>query len=110
MRNVPLLMGYYKKTGKAPEHVALGFAGYLLFMNGKGYRIQDDRIAELTAYWQKSGPEEVAQAVLGDKELWGADLTTLNGFTDAVKLNLQSLIKNGARWTLERMLLNKTTV
>jgi mannitol-1-phosphate/altronate dehydrogenase len=32
MRNIPTLLHYYRKLGVAPRYIALGFAGYLLFM------------------------------------------------------------------------------
>jgi hypothetical protein len=36
MRNVPLLVNYYKEFGKAPELFAMGFAAYLQFMQYLG--------------------------------------------------------------------------
>ncbi len=122
MRNVPLLLKYYSKSSQAPEYMSLGFAAYLLFMkctknnkgqyegtaNGATYLLQDDCAGILAAKWQDTDPDRLVEIVLKDVDLWGTDLSELNGFADAVKLNLRSLIKNGAMATLRRVTLNKT--
>ncbi len=124
MRNVPLLIKYYNKTGQAPRHMALGFAAYLLFMkgsknkeekytgqsNGADYIIQDDHAAYLAGKWQQHDADSLVEDVLADKDFWGTDLSALNGFTEAVKENLQSLIHDGVIKTLHRVQLNKTSV
>ncbi len=123
MRNVPLLVRYYEKTNSVPEHMALGFASYLLFLkaernskgqfegrsNGAGYVIQDDHVALVTDKWDQNS-DLVVDDVLGNKEFWGADLLALNGFAEAVKRNLKSLMKDGVMATLRRVQLHKTTV
>jgi len=122
MRNVPLLIQHYLKTSRPPEHMAMGFAAYLLFMkgrknskgqyegiaNGTPYLIQDDSANILAAKWEDTDPKRLVETVMADTDLWGTDLNQLNGFTDAVRSNLNSLIKNGAMFTLEHARLNKT--
>ncbi len=124
MRNIPLLVRHYEQTNYPPLHMALGFAAYLLFMNGtsnhkdqyvgklngKEYVIQDDHAGLIAGKWQQSKNGEVAEAILAEKEFWGADLVALNGFEEAVKTNLQSLIKNGTMATLRRLQMHKTVV
>lgn len=121
MRNVPLLVRHYEKTNSVPEHMALGFASYLLFLkaernskgqfegrsNGTGYVIQDDHAAIVADNWGDA--DQVVEAVLGNKEFWGADLLALNGFAEAVKTNLKSLTKSGVMATLRRVQLHKIT-
>lgn len=121
MRNVPLLLRHYSKTDQVPEYMALGFAAYLVFMkvsknekgqfagqlNGVTYIIQDDHAVQLAGKWEENTEENIAEAVLADKELWGTDLSRLNGFADAVKTNIQSLVQNGAMTTLQQVQLNK---
>jgi tagaturonate reductase len=121
MRNVPILLRHYSKTDQVPEHMALGFAAYILFMkgvrnqndhytghsNGSTYTIQDDHAEYLGAKWSDNDPEKVVDNVLADKQFWGTDLSRLHGFADAVKNNLRSLTKNGVMPTLRHVQLNK---
>ncbi len=116
MRNIPVLLEYYKTRNEAPENFSIGFAAYLLFMkavkaedgkywgklNDQFYRINDDKAAYFYEQWQKHTPDELADAVLQNQELWGTDLSLLNGFSNAVKKNLNILIKEGAEKILNR--------
>ncbi len=95
MRNIPLLVNYYKIFGKAPELFAMGFAAYLQFMhaikeengiyygesNGELYPIQCDFAPYFFKAWQNFNLNEI----LADKSLWGQDLTALPGFKEAVE-------------------------
>lgn len=124
MRNVPLLVRHYEKSSDVPEYMAMGFAAYLLFMkairndkgqftgqsNGKEYVIQDDIAQQIADKWNDNDSDRVVENVLSDKNLWGTDLSALNGFADAVKKNLQSLMKNGVTTTLRSIKLHKKTV
>lgn len=121
MRNVPLLLKHYSKTNQVPEYMALGFAAFLLFLkcskndkgqyegmaNGTSYIIQDDNAAYFADKWQQHDADAVVDAVLADSVFWGADLSNLPGFTDAVKLNLNSLTSNGVTETIHCTQLNK---
>jgi len=124
LRNIPLLVKHYDKTNQPPKHMAMGFAAFLLFMkcnpgsnghyvghaNGTTYTIQDDHAHYFANKWHDQDPERVVETVLADKSFWGTDLAGLPGFTDAVKLNLRSLINNGVMTSLHRVQLNKTVV
>jgi tagaturonate reductase len=99
----------------------LGFAAFLLFLkcskndkgqfegtaNGTSYIIQDDNAAYFADKWQQHDAVAVVDAVLADSAFWGADLSKLPGFSDAVKLNLNSLIKKGVAETINNIQLNK---
>lgn len=122
MRNVPLLIKHYQKNSIPPELMSLGFAAYLLFMkcsknakgkfygysNGTAYEIQDDAAGYFAEKWSNHDANAVVEEVLHDKNFWGEDLSSLPGFAAAVKMNLQSLQKNGVMATLRRIELNKT--
>ncbi|MFL9482547.1 tagaturonate reductase [Chitinophagaceae bacterium LWZ2-11] len=111
MRTVPLLVSYYNQHGLPPQHMALGFAAYLLFMkselnekgqyigklNSREYLIQDDNAAVLHDKWKENNEGSIAHYVLQDENLWGIDLTQLPGLTNAVSYYLQSLIHKGVR-------------
>jgi tagaturonate reductase len=114
MRNVPLLLRHYSKTDEVPESMALGFAAYILFMkgsrdangkynglaNGTSYPIQDDQAQLLATHWASGDAALAVDNILSDKNFWGTDLSRLNGFANAVKASLSSLINKGAMATL----------
>jgi tagaturonate reductase len=95
MRNVPLLVNYYKEFGKAPELFAMGFAAYLQFMhavkeengvyygdsNGELYPIKCD----YAGYFYEAWKDFDLKKILADTSLWGADLSALPGFEQAVQ-------------------------
>ena len=55
------------------------------------------RILLINGQWEY---DNFVNSVLSDKNLWGADLSALNGFAEAVKENLQLLEKQGVLATL----------
>lgn len=109
MRNVPLIMGYAKNTGKVPEKMALGFAAYLLLMNidkneqgefegqinDRTYTITCQYAQAISDKWKKN--EEISDLVadiLSDTTIWGGNnLLEVKGFEQAVKENVTTLIK-----------------
>ncbi|HVT87068.1 MAG TPA: tagaturonate reductase [Chitinophagaceae bacterium] len=117
MRTVPLLTQYYGKTKRVPELMALGFAGYLLFMkchgnkkggysgifNGKEYTVQDDHAAYFADKWKLGNTDEVVDAVVADKNFWDADLSQLHGFSERVKFYIHSLMEKGAMATIREL-------
>lgn len=119
MRNIPLLVWHYQKSGDVPPYMALGFAAFLLFMkcektelgfagnsNGATYIVQDNAAAYFSEHWKKGGPSMV-DLILADKEFWGTDLSSLPGFSEAVKKNLDTLIHEGAMTVLRGMIVTK---
>ncbi len=109
MRNVPLIVGYAKNTGKVPAKMATGFAAYILLMNidknvngefegqinDRTYTITCQHAEVLAAKWKKH--EEMGDLVddiLSDTNLWGGtNLANVNGFAQAVKDDVITLIK-----------------
>ena len=53
--------------------------------NGVNYKIEDDKAAYFYDLWQQLPADRVVEKVLSDKNLWGADLTALNGFMATVQ-------------------------
>lgn len=111
MRNVPLLQQYADKKGKPPVQMALGFAAYLVFMkcstsstdnkrynteiNGQQLPVEDESAAYFAEKWEKKELGEVLDSILSDTGLWGADLTKLPGFVQAVRENIIMIQKDG---------------
>ncbi|MES1223092.1 MAG: tagaturonate reductase, partial [Bacteroidota bacterium] len=103
MRDVPLLLKYYDKTGAAPAFMALGFAAYLLFMKGdtefvktggENY-ISDDKAVFLQQKWNDDNIENVVLSILSDQDLWGTNLSLLPGFKESVANNLKGIMEKG---------------
>jgi tagaturonate reductase len=115
MRNVPVILKYAERINAVPENIALGFAAYLLFLKpvnkkgdkfygewqGKEYHIQDDFAAYFFEKWSKCKPAQLADEVLADTNLWGADLSAIPGFAQAVKENMASLLETGVNKTIQ---------
>ncbi len=95
MRNVPLLVNYYKEFGKAPELFAMGFAAYLQFMhavkeeNGEYYGDSNGELypikCDYAGYFYEAWKDFDLNKILADTSLWGADLSALPGFEQAVQ-------------------------
>lgn len=103
MRNVPTLLQHYKNTAEIPALFAKGFAAFLTFMkpvelengvyygrrNGSLYPIRCDSAAYFDTQWKTAGsPHALADLVLADESLWGANLKALPGFAEAVKAHM----------------------
>lgn len=124
MRNIPLLLRHYAGTDRPPARMVMGFAAFLLFMKGektsdgsfKGtalgepYSIEDAEASYFSDKWKKHNANDLVEEILMDKNFWGMDLSTLNGFTDGVKTDLGILMQEGAMAGLRRLQLNKEKV
>ena len=117
MRNESTIKNYLRLFNTVPPYMALGFAGYVLFMksveepgdkyygevNGKKYLINDDSAAYYHELWLQNNNENLVEKVLSNENRWGDDLSTIPGFADAIKNNLQLLMTQGAKKTMENM-------
>jgi tagaturonate reductase len=121
-RNIPLLLRHFSVNDSVPEHMALGFAAYLLFMkckegangqyfgnlNGTNYVVEDEMAAYFAEKWKTNDADVVTNTVLADKNLWGTDLSILKGFSEAIKENIQMLVSNGSIAAISKTKLKKT--
>lgn len=113
-RCLPLMLGYYKKTGRMPSYMCAGFAAYILFTkpveftNGvyygkaheKKYKIEDNNATQFYELWQHASADVVAQKVLSDESLWGTDLTTIPGFAALVQYFLQQFNRGEFKYVI----------
>lgn len=123
MRNIPVLQQYCHKTGATPQHMALGFAAYLLFMKsvknadgtfsgnagGKSYLINDDKAAALYELWGIDNTNNFVQKVLENTQLWGTDLTALPGFGQAVTAAIVTIQQEGVAAAVKKVKASQTT-
>lgn len=88
---------YVEKFGVVPQHIATGFAAYLLFMrsvekagkyigtiNGKEYTITDQFAPALSEKWKNNTGLALVRSVLADEGIWDEPLTAIAGFDEAV--------------------------
>jgi tagaturonate reductase len=122
MRNVPLLQKHYSLHTEPPLLMALGFAGYILFMrsvkdsngnqagniNGSTYIIKDDKAPVLSEKWKDENIKTVVKNILADTDLWGIDLVVFPGFAEKIAGDIMSIINQGADKTIIESL-NKIT-
>jgi tagaturonate reductase len=78
--------------------------------NGEAYAVKDDAAAlkALSSAWEEweggHDTSRLVHSVLSRAELWGEDLTALEGFADSVTKNLDSILKHGIRATVSGLL------
>lgn len=115
IRILPVLNQYYKIYNRVPQHIAFGFAAFLLFMrvakkegnryfgsyNGREYQITDDQAEYFFEKSKLQGTDYVC-GVLEDSGLWGADLTVLKGFIEAVDQNYSYISEHGTMQALKK--------
>ncbi len=113
-RNMPSFLEYIDKTGKLPRCLTMSFAAYIAFFSndiqelneqglvcrrpkGNTYTCSDDRWA-LEFYWEhrNDSVEELVHAVMTNIQMWGQDLTAIEGFEAATVANLKKIRTEGA--------------
>jgi len=116
LRNIDVIVNYIYRFDQAPSLMAMGMAAHILFMkvtpasdgkfygefNGNRYQI-DDQNAELYAdYWKKFPVESLVNKILNNEQLWGTDLSVLNGFETQVSYWLQLMMDKGVLHALQQ--------
>ena len=117
VRVVPSIQDYVRATGALPRALALGFAGFLAFQEGTlqaarraaGDSVPADAAGEsIHARWRDVGAGPVAlgdfvRSVCADKQLWGTDLSDIDGFVDLVAEQLAVIREQGAVAAIEAL-------
>ncbi len=113
-RNMPSFLQYIEKFGKLPTCLTMSFAAYIAFFSsdiqelndsglvcrrpkGNTYTCNDDRWA-LEFYWEhrNDGVETLVHAVMTNEQMWGRDLTEIEGFEAITVANLKKIRSEGA--------------
>jgi len=113
-RNMPSFLEYIEKYGVLPKCLTMSFAAYIAFFSneiqelndaglvcrrpkGNTYVCSDDRWA-LEFYWEhrNDSVEELVHAVMTNEQMWGQDLTAIEGFEAATVANLTKIRTEGA--------------
>ena len=113
-RNMPSFLEHIELTGKLPKCLTMSFAAYIAFFSndiqelteaglvcrrpkGNCYTCSDDRWA-LEFYWEHRNDsiEQLVHAVMTNAQMWGQDLTAIEGFEKATVENLKLIREKGA--------------
>ena len=116
-RDLPSLLGYVKKFGKIPSHLALSIAALMAFYqgtefegdalvgsrNGEKYLIKDNReyletFAALCSREYKCNgckAKAMTEEILSREDWWGMDLTSIEGLKDVVEKDLRIILDEG---------------
>jgi len=113
-RNMPSFLEYIEKYGKLPQCLTMSFAAYIAFFSndiqelndaglvcrrpkGNCYTCSDDRWA-LEFYYahRNDSAENLVHAVMTNEQMWGQDLTQIEGFEAATVANLKRIRQEGA--------------
>jgi tagaturonate reductase len=117
-RDLPSVLGYEKKFGKAPKILSFSIAALISFYNGKGvkerqmtgkrngedYAIQDDETALHffeDLYAKTDEAKKLAHETLAHTEFWGQDLTKQKGLEAAVASSLEAIQKKGMKQAVQ---------
>ena len=111
---MPSFLEYIEKFGKLPTCLTMSFAAYIAFFSsdiqaleenglvcrrdkGNTYVCSDDRWA-LEFYYEhrNDSVEDLVSAVMKNEQMWGMDLTTVEGFYAATVENLKKIRIEGA--------------
>ena len=114
-RNMPSFLEYVEKNGKLPTCLTMSFAAYIAFYSndvqgltdkglvckrpaGNEYTISDDRwVLEFYNQHKNDDPATLVHAVMTNEQMWGQDLTQVEGFEAATVKNLELIRKEGAK-------------
>ncbi|QTF10071.1 tagaturonate reductase [Brenneria izadpanahii] len=112
-RILPQLLAYRERRGELPARLTFALAALIAFYrgvrNGESYPLQDDArwLERYSALWtevtqKRVGLAELVDAVLGDAEHWGQDLTQVAGLASQVTQQLQTIVESGMRSAVAR--------
>jgi len=113
-RNMPSFLDYIEINGKLPACLTMSFAAYVAFFSsdiqelgekglvcrrpkGNEYVCSDDRwVLEFYYEHRNDTAEELVHAVMTNQQMWGQDLTAIDGFEQAVIDGLKLIRSEGA--------------
>jgi tagaturonate reductase len=104
VRIVPAIADFAHRHGHAPAELAFGFAAFLLYVRDHESRADDhgDTIREL---WKHAPDgEALVQTVCARTDLWGVDLSEVEGLVPLVSEALQNIEQQGMRAALDQHL------
>ena len=114
-RNMPSFLEYIEANGKLTACLTMSFAAYVAFYSndiqaltdkglvckrpaGNEYTVSDDRwVLEFYNDHKDDSVAELVHAVMTNEQMWGQDLTAVEGFEEATVKNLTLIREQGAK-------------
>jgi tagaturonate reductase len=108
---LPTLKDYYGSEGNLPRRIVFILSALIRFYKGEyneeTIEIQDDKyvIKFFRSVWMDYNSINITllqmvQTILENSKIWGEDLTLLNGLSESVISDLESIEKNGIKGSL----------
>ena len=112
-RDLPSLLAYHRQSGALPPCLTMSLAAAIQFYcgqmealtdrglecrrpDGTAYTVSDDRwVLEFCWDHQEDDAETLVRAILSHQQMWGMDLTTVAGLTEAVTEDLGKIRADG---------------
>ena len=97
VRVLPTILDYIRIKQQLPERLLYAFAALILFYKGewKGESLPlNDTTTVLNFFkkaWSHNDVPTVVNQILSNRELWGQDLTKINGFTREVEKHMHAI-------------------
>jgi tagaturonate reductase len=116
VRVIPSILQYCARTGRVPTSLAFGFAAHIALLRGErqaerrtlGLSVPDDSEGDrIRAAWHgvdlslESAIADLARGVCADTSLWGADLSAVDGFANAVAEHLVRIVRHGVESAMD---------
>ena len=111
---MPSFLEYIEKFGKLPAALTMSLAAYIAFYSndvvrrednalinrrpaGNEYAVSDDAwVLDFYYAHKDDDAATIVPAVLSNEEMWGQDLTKVEGLVEAVTADLELIRKEGA--------------
>ena len=109
VRVLPSVLEFIKRKNKNPKLLLFSLAALIAFYRGERgeerFSVKDDQSALdfFVTQWAKGDIAFVVEATLKNTDLWGIDLTQFEGLQEVVTNNLESIIINGMKETLQAL-------
>ncbi|MFS0656129.1 tagaturonate reductase [Bacillus sp. 179-C3.3 HS] len=106
-RLLPSLLDYVALKKQLPIKLVFSLSSLIYFYKECEEAIKDDEtvMALMKAAWEKNQSYELmASSILSNKQMWGEDLTQIEGLRDAVVDQLTFIHEHGMRAAVHRML------
>lgn len=87
-RVLPSFKDYYKRYGKIPKNLTVGFSYLIALYQTKVEELKDEK--KVLDYFAAHTP---IGSIMANEELWGEDLTKYAGFYDTVIANVENVKK-----------------
>ena len=109
VRVLPSVLEFIKRKNKNPKLLLFSLAALIAFYRGERgeerFSVKDDQSALdfFVTQWAKGDTASVVEETLKNTDLWGIDLTQFEGIQEVVTNNLESIIINGMKETLQAL-------